>query len=178
MRLRLVLGTAALVAALVLPASAATAAGAQDGLVTTVVDGVTVTTSVPVETTEALEAFYLSATPKTLRVDVGTGEVVSVTEGIAPEVTPFASVSSSCGAGDACLVAASAPLADYGFSGSAGTVNGSWASRITWRTGSRTAQAWYRHPSTGATTSWGGVKGPNTVLTLGSAVTALRVTLY
>lgn len=176
MRLRLVLGTAALVAALILPAAAATAQ--PPGRVTTVVDGVTVTTSVPVETTEALEAFYLSATPKTLRVDVGTGEVVSVTEGIAPEITPFASVSTSCGPGDACLVAASAPLADYGFSGSAGTVNGSWASRIAWRTGSRTAQAWYRNPSTGATTSWGGVKGPNTVLTLSSAVTALRVTLY
>ncbi|WP_152667308.1 MULTISPECIES: hypothetical protein [Cellulomonas] len=174
---RLVLGAVVVAVALALPVPAAGAVPA-DGLVTTEVDGVTVTTTEPIETAEALAAFLLSATPKDVEVDVDTGGVVSVTERVVPTVTPFVTVSGACGAGDACLVSGSAPLTDYGFRGPAGTVTGSWPSRVRWRTGSRTAQAWYRHPQTSVTTSWGGVLGPNTEVTASVLVTAVRVTLY
>ena len=174
---RPVLGAVVLAVALALPVPAA-AATDPGGLVTTEVDGVTVTTSEPIETAQALAEFLRSATPKAVEVDVDTGGVVSVTERVVPTVTPFVTVSGACGAGDACLVSGSAPLTDVGFRGSAGTVTGSWASRIMWRTGSYTAQAWYRHPTTGTTTSWGGVLGPNSVVSSGVRVTGVQVRLY
>lgn len=176
MRRPRVIALAALVAALVLPASTA-AATAPAALVTTDVDGVVVTTSTPIETAEELRAFLLSATPKTIRIDAATGEPVSVTEGVAPTVTPFVSVGVPCAPGDSCLVAAP-PQADYGFSGSAGTVTGPWTSRVVWRTGARTAQAWYVSSATGAVTTWGGKLGPNSVVPSATPVTAVRVTLY
>lgn len=139
------------------------------------VDGITVTSSLGIETASELDAFLLSDTPKTVTVHAETGKIVSVGEAPSFTPAPLTTVTSICKTGNACLVSSKAPYADYGFSG-VGTSTGTWAHRIEWKTGDYTAKAWYTYK--GATVGWGGVFGPNSDVKLDGEVTAVKVTIY
>ncbi len=176
MKQKWTLGAVALVAAFALPATAAAAADTAPEQVTTRVDGVTVTTTEPIETKAELNAFLLSNDPKTIDVQAATGKVVSVTEGIEPEMTTLATtVTNVCNTGNACLVASRVPYANFGFSG-IGTKTGSWQNHIQWKTGQYTAKAWYSH--NGTAVGWGATAGPNSVINMDKPVTAIQVTIY
>ncbi len=174
MKQKWTLGAVALLAALALPTTAAADTAPEQ--VTTRVDGATVTTSEPIETKAELNAFLQSDEPKTISVQAATGKVVSVTEGIEPEMTTLATtVTSICNTGNACLVASQVPYANYGFSG-VGTKTGSWSNRIQWKTGQYTAKAWYSY--NGTSVGWGVKAGPNSVINIDEPVTAIQVTIY
>lgn len=81
------------------------------------INGVTVHTVDSIKTSAELDAFLLSATPKTVQVDAATGKVTSVTQG-APMMTQSVTVTNTCDTSkQSCLFAASVPYANNGFSG-------------------------------------------------------------
>jgi hypothetical protein len=68
-----------------------------------VIDGTVV--AVPgVDTAAELEAFVLSAAPKTIHVDAATGDVLSVSAGVTEGPRGRIGSQNTCSAGQACLI--------------------------------------------------------------------------
>ena len=156
-----------------LTGTSAIAASAHEAPDVTVIDGIAVEVD-GVDTRAELDAFVLSDAPKTLTVEAETGELTSVSEGLSTVPAGRISTKNICSAADACLVSGQAPLASFGFTGK-GTASGSWPSRISFKTGSNTAQAWYSH--NGATVQWGPKAGPGSEIRMDRLVTGVRVTI-
>lgn len=125
-----------------------------------------------VMTAEDLYDFLQSDTEKTVNVNARTGKITAVSEGI---IKPRIAVKSMCKSGDSCLVHSRVPYADFGFSGT-GTKTGDWPYRISWKAGSRTAKAWYRHGYD--VVGWGIKFGPHTKVNMNAPVTAVQVTNF
>jgi hypothetical protein len=82
-----------------------------------------------------------SGQPIDVVMDPTTGDILSVTAASANGVTAAISNHSVCNAGDGCYKTNQAPVADQGFFGGAGTVNGSWPDRSGYSSGKWTVAA-------------------------------------
>lgn len=86
-------------------------------------------TNLDISTDDEKQAFLESDEPKTIHVDVSSGEVTRVEEGTAaPEFGTLTTVSRVCSTGDLCARASQSPYADFAFRGT-GSVTGSWPMR-------------------------------------------------
>lgn len=141
----------------------------------TVVDSTTVTVeSVDITTPEQLTAFLESDQPKEITVDTATGDVLTVTDAVVPQIAPRG-VQKLCTKSTACLVASATPYANYSFTGK-GAHKGSWTNRKKFQTGPYTAKAWYLY--NGTNVGMGPKMGPNSEVTMNGPVTAVQVTIY
>lgn len=95
-------------------------------------------TDLDISTESEMDAFLESDEPKTIHLDVSSGEVTKVEEGTdAPEFGTLTTVDRVCSAGDLCALAYQSPYSDFAFSGT-GSVTGSWPQRSHVHTGN-----WY-----------------------------------
>ncbi|MEV0944899.1 hypothetical protein AB0I90_31605 [Micromonospora wenchangensis] len=93
---------------------------------------ITALTAAPAQANEsglsaAERALLASDKPKTLTLDVKTGDIVAVTPGY--PIRPTISNTNFCQSSDACFYSGQVPYADQGFFGTNGTITGSWPSR-------------------------------------------------
>lgn len=126
-------------------AAIATPALAETTYPSTMVGGITVSVPGQITTRAQLDDYLLSASPKTITIDIATGAMISVKSGLTvelPSESPKISVGNSCTSSTSCLLSGQVPYAHYGFSGT-GTKTGSWPYRRGFSTGSHTAGGYY-----------------------------------
>lgn len=135
----------------------------------TVVDGVIV--DAPVTTRAELDDYVSSSEPKTVVVDVTTGEIVEVREGILDqqEVVSKVRPTNSCQTSDLKLEAMP-PHSTFCFYGT-GSTSGTWTSRTSFRTGTLSGRVKF---DTGVLSGW---VGPTTLTIFSATSTVSRVDL-
>lgn len=172
MKKSLALGGAALLA---LSLFASAPANADSPTQPVVVDGATVRVeSTDIQTPEELTAFIESDVPKELTIDAASGDVLTVTDNVTPEIATRG-VGKTCTTATSCLVASATPYANFSFTGK-GDHKGAWDNRKTFKSGPNTAKAWYRY--NGTNVGFGPKLGPNSQISVNSPVTAVQVTIY
>lgn len=112
-----------------------------------------------------------SSTPKIVTIDALTGAIVSI-QSVA-NAQPAITISNPCASEAACWVAARAPYANFGFSGT-GTASGTWLERGNFYTHHHSSSVcWTYRGSSPCSPTF----GPNTAITFnGATVTGKRVT--
>ena len=143
---------------------------AQSSSAPTIVDGVIV--DAPVTTRAELDEFLSSDEPKTVVLDVTTGKIVEVSEGVLdPEfVASKVRPGTTCQATTDLKLEAMPPLATYCFYGK-GSTDGNWTNRTAFRSGTLSARVKF---GTGVVSGW---VGPSTLTIFTATSTVVRVDL-
>jgi hypothetical protein len=123
----------------------------------------------------AARAFIRSGAVKTVVVDPATGAIISVTAGAHGLPQPLITEHDTCNGTWVCYESGKVPYANVGFSGSAGTKDGTWDYRDEFATNNYSASACYVSGGSHCTVEL----GPDTFITFGGdLVTGTSVTIY